>query len=60
MPDESEPEQPARKTGPFGLSRRTHAIIFAVSVAIEVTLIAIFGVSLWQGAQWAWNWFGIG
>ena len=59
MNDEADPQANTtakKKTGPFGLSKRTHAIIFVVSVIIEITLIAIFGVSIWQGAKWAWAW----
>ena len=47
---------PKKATGPFGLSKRTHAIIFVISIIIEIALVALFGVSLWQGAKSAWAW----
>ncbi|MCP1199665.1 hypothetical protein [Notoacmeibacter sp. MSK16QG-6] len=54
--DQTQSEKPTKKAGPLGLSKRTHAIIFVISVAIEIVLVVIFGASLWQGAQWLWGW----
>ncbi len=60
MSDENAPEEPPKKTHLLGLSKRTHAIIFAVSVAIEIAIVIVFGASLWQGAKWAWAWLAGG